>query len=75
MPHLFLYMPQAAQDNHFMHSSATGTSGRAGGSVTHRALREFAGLHHELTEVWGLPFRTVVLCSGTLASLCRCHRL
>jgi hypothetical protein len=35
-----------------MHSSAAGTSGKAGGSVTQRALREFAGLHHELTEVW-----------------------
>ena len=42
---------QAAQDNHFMHSSTAGTSGQAGGSVTHKALQEFAGLHHELTEV------------------------
>ena len=42
---------QAAEDNHFMHSSTASTSGQAGGSVTHKALQEFAGLYHELTEV------------------------
>ena len=43
---------QAAQDNHFMHSTVSSGSATVGNtSVTLQALREFAGLHHELTEV------------------------
>ena len=42
---------QAAQDNHFMHARAGGASAAPGGSITQRVLREFAALHHELTEV------------------------
>jgi len=41
-----------------MHSSAGGASAVPGGSITQRVLREFAALHHELTEArpaleWG----------------------
>lgn len=48
---------QAAQDNHFMHSAVSSGSATAGNtSVTVQALKEFAGLHHELTEVqWAPP--------------------
>lgn len=43
---------QAAQDNHFMHSAVSSGSSTGGNtSVTAQALKEFAGLHHELTEV------------------------
>lgn len=47
-----------------MHSSTGNASGNPGGSVTHQALREFAGLHHELTEVrhWLLG-KGLILCS------------
>ena len=46
---------QAAQDNHFMHSSAGGASAAPGGGITKRVLREFAALHHELTEARSPP--------------------
>ncbi len=47
---------QAAQDNHFMHSTVSSGSATVGNtSVTLQALREFAGLHHELTEVQHRP--------------------
>jgi hypothetical protein len=39
-----------------MHSSAGGASAAPGGSITQRVLREFAALHHELTEVL-FPFK------------------
>ena len=49
---------QAAQDNHFMHSTVSSGSATVGNtSVTLQALREFAGLHHELTEVHHGPIR------------------
>ncbi|CAL8463431.1 g2965 [Coccomyxa elongata] len=53
-PTAFGFNDQAAQDNHFMHSSTSTSSGKPGTSITHKALREFAGLHHELTEVAGV---------------------
>lgn len=47
---------QAAQDNHFMHSAVSSGSATGGNtSVTLQALKEFAGLHHELTEVREAP--------------------
>ena len=51
------YAPlQAAQDNHFMHSAVSSGSATGGNtSVTLQALKEFAGLHHELTEVSKAP--------------------
>ena len=48
---------QAAQDNHFMHSTVSSGSAAGNTSVTLQALREFAGLHHELTEVQHRPIR------------------
>jgi hypothetical protein len=51
-PTAFGFNQQAAQDNHFMHSSAKGMPDAE--SVTRRVLREFAGLHHELSEVRAL---------------------
>lgn len=56
---------QAAQDNHFMHSrSSGGASAAPGGSITQRVLREFAALHHELTEVRGLAQHHFNIFSG-----------
>lgn len=48
-PTAFVFNEQAAQDNTFMH----GQTG-AGNSVTAAVLREFAALHHELSEVAGV---------------------
>lgn len=44
---------QAAQDNHFMHAGAGSGVAPPGQApnVTRTVLREFAGLHHQLTEV------------------------
>ncbi|EFN55864.1 hypothetical protein CHLNCDRAFT_145449 [Chlorella variabilis] len=60
-PTAFVFNDQAAQDNTFMNSAVNSFDppGVAAGqppplSVTKRVLREFAGLHHELTEVAGV---------------------
>ena len=52
-PTAFGFNDQAAQDNHFMHCASNGAGPASPGksSVTHTVLREFAGLHHQLTEV------------------------
>ncbi|MEW5303845.1 MAG: hypothetical protein WDW36_006499 [Sanguina aurantia] len=50
-PTAFGFNEQAAQDNSFMHvASAPG----AGSELTRTVLREYAGLHHALTEVAGV---------------------
>lgn len=48
-PTAFGFNQQAAQDNHFMHTRVRDLA--PGETVTSRVLREFAGLHHELSEV------------------------
>lgn len=56
-PTAFGFNEQTAADNHFMHQgvhTASTTDTWEGLNVTERALREFAGLHHELTEVAGV---------------------
>lgn len=50
-PTAFTFNAQAAQDNTFMHNSGAGAQGD---NITQRVLREFAGLHHQLTEVAGV---------------------
>ncbi|KAK9797387.1 hypothetical protein WJX73_009806 [Symbiochloris irregularis] len=52
-PTAFGFNDQAAQDNHFMHAS-TGSSEADPGAHTRTVLQEFAGLHHQLTEVAGV---------------------
>ncbi|KFM24395.1 hypothetical protein F751_3113 [Auxenochlorella protothecoides] len=52
-PTAFGFNEQAAQDNTFMHTGA-GAASDAGPSVTHRVVREFAGLHRELADVAGV---------------------
>lgn len=49
-PTAFGFNEQTAQDNHFMHQTAD-TGG--GGSVAEQVVREFAALHHQLSEVHG----------------------
>lgn len=63
-PTAFGFNDQAAQDNHFMHAS-TGSSEADSGAHTRTVLREFAGLHHQLTEVG-----TDLLCCAA-HSVCR----
>ncbi|KAL4451603.1 hypothetical protein ABPG75_007265 [Micractinium tetrahymenae] len=59
-PTAFVFNDQAAQDNTFMNSAVNSfdqpgvATGQPPLSVTRRVLREFAGLHHELTEVAGV---------------------
>lgn len=50
-PTAFGFNEQAAQDNSFMHKAATPG---AGSSLTRKVLKEFAELHHQLTEVAGV---------------------
>lgn len=55
-PTAFGFNEQAAQDNSFMHvASAPG----AGSELTRTVLREYAGLHHALTEVAGVQVSQV----------------
>ena len=55
-PTAFGFNDQAAQDNHFMHAGSGGGSAAPQDTprVTQTVLREFAKLHHQLTEVGGL---------------------
>jgi hypothetical protein len=56
-PTAFVFNAQAAADNTFMHSAAGGGSDEESQQVepvTRRVLREFAALHHELSEVAGV---------------------
>ncbi len=54
-PTAFGFNAQAAQDNTFMNAGApSGGAAAPGGAVTRAVLAEFAGLHHELTEVAGV---------------------
>lgn len=48
-PTAFGFNEQTAEDNHFMHQIAN----TDGNSVADQVVREFAGLHHELSEVHG----------------------
>lgn len=50
-PTAFGFNEQAAQDNSFMHAAARPGEGS---SLTCQVLKEFAGLHHQLTEVAGV---------------------
>eukprot|EP00798_Chlamydomonas_sp_ICE-L_P016096 gene16096-22238_t len=50
-PTSFGYNEQAAQDNSFMHVAAKPGEGS---ELTRKVLREFAGLHHQLTQVHGV---------------------
>lgn len=52
-PTAFGFNAQAAQDNHFMHAGAGGGPAVPGENVgvTQTVLQEFAGLHHQLSEV------------------------
>lgn len=52
-PTAFGFNAQAAADNTFMHTGA-GVDTGAGHDITHRVLREFAGLHRELADVAGV---------------------
>jgi hypothetical protein len=61
---------QTSQDNHFMHAAAHAGEGRAGDMLTSTVLREFAGLHHVLSEVHGAAPHA---CRCWLAcALCEC---
>ncbi|GLC77786.1 hypothetical protein PLESTB_000956200 [Pleodorina starrii] len=51
-PTAFGFNEQAAQDNSFMHAAAK--PGEGGNALTRQVLREFAGLHHALTQVAGV---------------------
>ncbi|GFR43262.1 hypothetical protein Agub_g4323 [Astrephomene gubernaculifera] len=51
-PTAFGFNEQAAQDNSFMHAASK--PGEGGGQLTRQVLREFAGLHHQLTQVAGV---------------------
>ncbi|KAG2502170.1 hypothetical protein HYH03_000657 [Edaphochlamys debaryana] len=51
-PTAFGFNEQAAQDNSFMHAAAK--PGEGGNELTRQVLREFAGLHHALTQVAGV---------------------
>ncbi len=53
-PTAFGFNEQAAQDNSFMHSAAKPGEGT---ELTRAVLREFAGLHHQLTQVAGVKVR------------------
>ncbi|KAL4433427.1 hypothetical protein ABPG77_010280 [Micractinium sp. CCAP 211/92] len=59
-PTAFVFNDQAAQDNTFMNSAVNSfdqpgvSPGQPPLSVTRQVLREFAALHHELTEVAGV---------------------
>lgn len=59
-PTAFVFNDQAAQDNTFMNMAVNSFDPPAGAtdpqplSVTRQVLKEFAGLHHELTEVAGV---------------------
>lgn len=46
---------QAAQDNSFMHTADK--PGEGSGGLTREVLREYAGLHHQLTEIGGVKVR------------------
>ncbi|GIL62308.1 hypothetical protein Vafri_16587 [Volvox africanus] len=50
-PTAFGFNEQAAQDNSFMHAAAKPGEGN---DLTRQVLREFAGLHHVLTQVAGV---------------------
>ena len=55
-PTAFGFNEQTAQDNHFMHSAAEAGKSEA---LVDTVTREFAGLHHVLSEHHGvnLPLR------------------
>lgn len=53
-PTAFGFNEQTAQDNHFMHESAD----TGGASVAQQVVREFAALHHQLSEVHGAQHST-----------------
>ena len=52
-PTAFGFNEQAAQDNHFMHAGSGGgvADPSRNPGVTRTVLQEFAGLHHQLSEV------------------------
>jgi len=50
-PTAFGFNEQAAQDNSFMHAASKPGEGSA---LTRQVLKEYAGLHHQLTEVAGV---------------------
>ncbi len=53
-PTAFGFNEQAAQDNSFMHAAAKPGEGN---ELTRQVLREFAGLHHALSQVAGVKVR------------------
>jgi len=53
-PTAFGFNSQAAQDNTFMHSTVGGEAAPPASQVTAQVLKEFAGLHRELSEVAGV---------------------
>ena len=72
-PTAFGFNAQAAQDNSFMHGApGTGADSPASPGVTATVLREFAGLHHELTEVRS---GRIEIISKSLNSACAQYRL
>ena len=50
-PTAFGFNSEAAQDNSFMHSSVSSDAAISPNQITGQVLREFAGLHRELSEV------------------------
>lgn len=70
-PTAFGFNEQTAQDNHFMHQTAD----TGGGSVAAQVVREFAALHHQLSEVHGAPStpqHATARCSMGLQPPCVC---
>jgi hypothetical protein len=60
-PTAFGFNEQTAQDNHFMHATGSdgeGSGGSNGSGLLAQVTGEFAGLHHQLTEVHGARRRT-----------------
>jgi hypothetical protein len=55
-PTAFGFNEQAARDNHFMHRDTHAGEGDEEGSIVGKVAKEFAGLHHQLEEVHGVPF-------------------
>ena len=49
-PTAFGFNEEAAQDNSFMHDGVPGEDDSSAGQVRAKVLREFAGLHRELSE-------------------------
>lgn len=52
-PTAFGFNEQTAQDNHFMHEAAHAGDSKSG-ALVETVTREFAGLHHVLSEVHGV---------------------